>query len=130
MYRRPPTPMSVQQHANQIQRNSLFIKDPHCHWCRVKTHRFVGVEDDTLGTLDHVKSRPECRTYDEYTAPGNKVLACAACNSRRNEETVAKRLASGLRLRSALPREGIPVIPKSFPYGEIWDSVNQMAISS
>ncbi len=126
---RAPTPMSCQWRANQTQRNSLFIKDPHCTWCGVKTHRFMGVEDDALGTLDHIRSRPECRTYAEYTDPSNKVLACAGCNKRRNDETVARRLASGLRTTSALPREGVPVLSKSFPPNEIWDPVNLIALA-
>ncbi len=124
------TPMSRQWRANQTQRNALFIKDPHCAWCHVLTHRFTGQMTDTVMTLDHVKSRPECLTYAEYTDPSNKRLACWGCNRRRNEETTAARVSIGLLVKSALPREGVRIQPKSFPYGEIWDSVNRAAISS
>ncbi len=122
--------MSQQYYANQIQRNALFRRDPHCAWCARLTHRYAGVMDDAVATLDHIKSRPECRTHDEYVASSNKVLACNRCNSRRNEETLAKRLSSGLRLRSALPREGIPVVCKSFPPNEIWDPVNRLLVAA
>lgn len=125
-----PVSMSRQWRANQTQRNVLFKRDPHCHWCRALTHRFTGHMDDRTATLDHIKSRPECSTYTEYTASSNKVLACDGCNRRRNDETVAARLASGVPVKSALPREGMPIRPKSFPYGETWDPVNRRLVGA
>lgn len=104
MSRFMPTPMSLQWRANQIQRNALFKRDPHCAWCGALTHRFRGKMDDGVATLDHIRSRPECRTYAEYTDPSNKVLSCSGCNDRRNREAVAKQLASGAMTKSALPR--------------------------
>lgn len=43
------------------------------------------VERNTA-TIDHIKSRPECRTKEEHRSKANTVLSCHRCNDRRNNE--------------------------------------------
>lgn len=58
---------------------NLWRRDHRCHWCP----KILTKEE---GTVDHVKSRPECSTHAEYIDKSNKVLACYDCNQRRNIE--------------------------------------------
>ncbi len=66
-------------------RRSLFITNPHCHWCKKLTVWSGGSLDD-LATIDHVKCRGEARSIVEYSAAANKVLACHKCNQKRNAD--------------------------------------------
>jgi hypothetical protein len=104
-----PAPRIPERHDcyNLVVRNQLLEKDPHCHWCRVRvwiniTERGERVPDDHA-TIDHIKSRWVAESTEEYVAMSNLVLACTACNSRRNLE----------ELRSVSPPKiKNPVAPK------------------
>ncbi len=70
----------------------LFSINPSCHWCKqpVKMYGTL-LPGESLppdsATIDHVKSKPE-RGFSGHT---EKVLACHACNHRRNEEEKRQR---------------------------------------
>lgn len=75
-------------------RRLLFKQNPHCHWCNVLTvlvpdHMVTPAQLLNMATVDHVKSRCEARTREEWSAPSNQVLACHQCNQRRNREFLA-----------------------------------------
>lgn len=61
--------------------------DPHCHWCGCDVFEFVGIlrSSPFQATVDHIKCRLECATTEEHRADSNKVLACYACNQKRND---------------------------------------------
>lgn len=71
----------------------LWKINPHCHWCGVKTelvefctHSKFRVGRGKFATVDHIKSRCEAASLEEYSSRANQVLACHACNQRRNNE--------------------------------------------
>lgn len=72
-------------------RKNLYKRDRRCHWCSAETwlNRFR-VAKALHATVDHVKCKEECATHAEYIAKENKVLACYACNQRRNAEFRAR----------------------------------------
>ncbi len=65
---------------------NLYHRNKHCHWCNCRTWRGVRPADipvDCRATVDHIKSKPEAKTHEEYIAKENKVLACYKCNQER-----------------------------------------------
>lgn len=64
--------------SDKLQRNRLWRKDPHCHWCGRLTVNEQGVRPDAA-TLDHVYSRLDFRRKGQ----GKHVLACWECNQAR-----------------------------------------------
>lgn len=64
------------------QRMKLFNEDPHCFWCGcLTTFDFSNPKLTTLATVDHLYSRQHpARSRRKHM----KVLACFACNQRRN----------------------------------------------
>lgn len=70
-------------------RERLYSRNPHCHWCGVRTIPGKG-GGSLLATLDHVKSWPECSSLDEWADQSNMVLACLSCNQRRSHEWCLK----------------------------------------
>lgn len=64
------------------QRKKLFSLDPHCFWCGcLTTLDYSNPQLTTLATVDHLYSRwHPARSRRKHT----KVLACFACNQRRN----------------------------------------------
>lgn len=72
-------------------RNVLFHRNPNCHWCGTLTIdppkcTRPGGRQPNMATLDHIKSRPECHTKQEYRAQSNMVLSCLKCNAKRNAD--------------------------------------------
>lgn len=72
-------------------RDALFAKNPHCHWCNVLTlHPSVSPPfDPNMATLDHVKPRRECTSFEQYRAETNHVLSCMECNQQRDAVDIA-----------------------------------------
>lgn len=69
--------------------NEEMRLNPHCQWCERRVFRDVemsGLPYPAQATIDHVKCKQECDTKAEYSAAKNKVLACYACNQRRNAQ--------------------------------------------
>ncbi len=67
----------------------LHKSDPRCYWCRVETilksdKKLSGEMLGRMATLDHIRCRPECRTFQEWHDKENIVLACQKCNAGRN----------------------------------------------
>lgn len=66
----------------------LYDADPHCYWCRVLTVMsesgvILSFQPDNLATRDHLIAKKDRRSSaDNYIM----VLACRACNQRRNVE--------------------------------------------
>ncbi len=72
----------------------LMRRSSHCHWCGGKVQPSSGGRQEPNGaTVDHIKSRGECQTKDEYRTPSNMVLSCYQCNQERNDAAQAKLLA-------------------------------------
>lgn len=69
-------------------RDALFKRDPHCHWCGAVTITPSRCEQGNprMATLDHIKSRLQCTTKQEYRSGNNKVLACLKCNAERDRK--------------------------------------------
>lgn len=72
----------IKRHSSWKRRRVLFRQSPLCHWCGELTHKGGNI-DDTRATLDHVLSRPECQSVEQYRAVSNMVLACHRCNQDR-----------------------------------------------
>lgn len=91
---------------DQHYRNVLFKRDPHCHWCGQKTFesRECGDGHPWMATLDHIKSRLQCATKEEYRSGKNKVLACLKCNKER-DYALLKRLRCFKREPVTVPPE-------------------------
>lgn len=62
-----------------------------CHWCHGCMSLDVGESHPDRATIDHVKCKGECSTYDEYKAKENMVIACHRCNQRRNAVFITAR---------------------------------------
>lgn len=70
-------------------KRKLHAQNPSCYWCYRVTVLLplTSIPKHQIGemaTVDHIKSRPECASADEWRHPDNKVLACSKCNSGRN----------------------------------------------
>ena len=78
------------QRAVQRARDRLFEADPRCHWCSVITlHPSVAAGNPNMATLDHIRPRRECVSFEQYSAPANHVLACFECNALRDTVDIA-----------------------------------------
>lgn len=79
----------------------LWEKDPRCHWCGKPTFLIltppgvdfnIGKQHPKMATIDHLRSRYDS-TRKERSPEDNEprtVLACHACNDKRNEEEQAQ----------------------------------------
>lgn len=106
------------QHARRV----LHARDPHCHWCGVVTidpRKTLDLKRPDLATLDHVKSRLQCSSKEEYRSGNNHVIACLKCNGERDRElhlkerpweAEARKFAHSLRVWNA--PEGVDVFAK------------------
>ncbi|MFN8594310.1 MAG: hypothetical protein U0031_22885 [Thermomicrobiales bacterium] len=79
---------------NTRRRNQLLSRDPRCHWCGVaviyiRAERWAkGTMPANFATVDHLRDRLAFPDREQLTAGEGEqtVLACLACNLRRNEE--------------------------------------------
>ena len=73
------------------QRLRLWKIDPRCHWCGIETI-WVDIEGGRMpengATIDHLRSRlnPARTAGLEYPNERRRVIACFACNQRRDHE--------------------------------------------
>ena len=66
--------------------------DSRCYWCKSEVYECarVGQKHPKLATVDHIRSKQECLTKKEYKSNRNQVLACQACNAKRNNKWIAR----------------------------------------
>ncbi len=77
----------LKRQCTRHKRRVLHARDPHCHWCDVVTidpSKTLNQRHPNLATLDHVKSRLQCKTKEEYRSSKNHVIACLECNNLRD----------------------------------------------
>jgi hypothetical protein len=76
----------------------LWKKDPKCHWCGEPTFLIlipegvelkIGKQHPKMATIDHLYSRYDPERKERFDGEPQTVLACHACNDRRNEEEQA-----------------------------------------
>lgn len=80
-----------------------------CHWCKIPVVRHP-TPIPNQRTKDHIKCRAQCRSRAEWMHPSNRVIACYACNQRRNQEFMATHCARASFGRKA-NRNGIRPAP-------------------
>jgi len=92
-------------------RKSLWEKDPHCHWCGVKTVWWAKAlghaeKPKNAATLDHLVSRLDPKRYKmEYYPRSLFVIACDCCNNNRGKrEDVALRKITEWHTREELKK--------------------------
>lgn len=107
----------------------LHKENPHCHWCGVLTILGGSNKNPDKATLDHIRSRLQCKTWAEYTAPANHVLACLECNNLRDqiflktEKPIEKMFAEQKRRKDAVTGPAIEHILA--PAG--WQQLSKLA---
>ena len=82
----------------------LWRRDPHCHWCGVRTVLPTdnsGRQFATLATLDHLDNRLSKDRVKNKHHTERTVLACAACNSERGRLACTHMYKEEHRLRSS-----------------------------
>ena len=92
---------------NTRRRNRLLARGATCHWCGVKvvyvhaSEWAKGTMPQQFATLDHLDDRLSCpdRERRPPAEAERTVLACLACNLRRNREA---QLAAAERLKRLL----------------------------
>ena len=78
------------QRAVQRARDALFAANPSCHWCGTVTlHPSVAAGNPNMATLDHIRPRRECVSFEQYSSAQNHVLACFECNALRDTVDIA-----------------------------------------
>lgn len=101
--------------ASQRSRDALFAASPNCHWCGVTTLHPSACPpfDPNMATLDHVKSRRECVSFEQYSSTANHVLSCLECNQLRDRadhllmQRDQKRQENIERLKKTPPRRAL-----------------------
>lgn len=79
---------------NTRRRSRLLARGATCHWCGIEVVYVharewpSGAMPDNFATLDHLDDRLSCpdREHRPPTPEARTVLACLACNLRRNRE--------------------------------------------
>jgi hypothetical protein len=89
---------------NSRRRTRLLARGRRCHWCGIEVI-YIHAPEWTRGampanfaTVDHLDDRLSCPgRANRAPAPGERtVLACLACNLRRNREQQARRASEAM----------------------------------
>jgi len=75
----------------------MILRCDRCYWCGTETiaPKKVGESHPKAATVDHLRSKPECVSGNEYHDRANTVNACFECNQRRSREW-CQRMNAGL----------------------------------